>query len=166
MVKIRFICVLTMLLGTLEIFSQSLTRSVICITGNTTVESEGLLSYSAGEAITGSLNTPLNCLTQGFQQPSLIFVGNGDTLQGINAVEVYPNPVINELTILFNIRTSKLLHIDLFSNQGNLFRTSNYNVSESGRIVIEMQNFPCGLYLLHVYSVDKLIDRLFKIEKM
>jgi hypothetical protein len=169
MVKKRLICTLILFLIGVEVSPQSLIRSVISVTGNTSNENMGMLSYSAGETITGSLissPSPVNGLTQGFQQPSLLFWGSGDVNQGINAVEVYPNPVIKNLTILFTIRTSKLLHVDLFSGQGTLYRTEDYNVSESGWINVEMEDFSYGLYLLHVYSTDKLIDRIFKIEKM
>jgi hypothetical protein len=125
-----------------------------------------MLSYTIGEPIAGSLFYEGNALTQGFQQPSLInTLGNNSNL-GLNAIEVFPNPVIKDLTMLFNIRTTKILHIELFSGNGTIFRSSQSSVSESGSIVVEMGNFPAGLYLLHVYSADKLIDRVFKIEKM
>lgn len=157
-----------MMLLTLNLFSQSLTRSVISVTGACTSDNNGILSYSAGEAITGSLISNFNGLglTQGFQQPSLLNKNINDPKIGINAVEVYPNPVVKDLSILFNIRSSKLLHIAFFSSVGNLYRTEDFNVSESGLIVVNMTSFPSGFYLLHVYSTDKLIDRVFKIEKL
>jgi hypothetical protein len=155
-----------MLLGTLNVSSQSLIRCVISVTGNTTVENNGRLSYSAGEAITGSLISPANGITQGFQQPSLLNLDADNVIVGINAVEVYPNPVLKNLTILFNIRNAKLLNVDLISSQGTLLKQDQFYVTESGWIDIDMENFPCGLYLIHIYSMDKVIDRVFKIEKM
>jgi len=166
MVKIRFICFFFLLMPALWTFSQSIVRSAITITGNSSLNNEGLLTYSVGEAISGTLISPLNNLTQGFQQPSLLNLGIDKINVGINAVEVYPNPVIDDLTILFNIRTTKLLRMDLYSSRGTLFRQDQISVSESGWIDLQMGSFPCGLYLLHVYSTDKQIDRLFKIEKM
>jgi hypothetical protein len=130
------------------------------------MENSGQLSFTVGEAITGSLFYEVNALTQGFQQPSLLNTLGDNSNLGLNAIEVFPNPVIKDLTMLFNIRTTKVLRIELFSGSGTIFRSSQCSVSESGSIVVEMENFPAGLYLLHVYSADKLIDRVFKIEKM
>jgi len=145
---------------------QSLIRSVVSVTGNSSSENNGMLSYSAGEAITGSLISQVNGLTQGFQQPSLLNLNEFLNNQGINAIEAFPNPVLKDLTILFNIRTTKLLSVDLYSISGALFRTEKFSLSESGWIVVEMENYPVGMYLLHVHSTDRLLDRIFKIEKM
>jgi hypothetical protein len=146
--------------------TQSLTRSVISVTGKTSIENSGVLSYSAGETITGSVGCIMGDLTQGFQQPSLLYIPVNPPTEGINAVEVFPNPVIKNLTILFTIRTNKILHVDIVSGNGILYKAEQYNVSESGKIVVDMGNFPCGLFLLHVYSTEKDIDRVFKIEKI
>jgi len=166
MVKSRFVCVCFLLLVTIKVSSQSITRAVISIAGNTGNVTEGLITFSVGEAITGSLITPANGISQGFQQPSLINNQDFKIVSGINAVEVYPNPVVINLTILFNIRTIKLLRIEVYSSRGTIYRTESYSVSESGFIELKMETFPSGLYLIHVYSTDRLIDRVFKIEKI
>jgi len=167
MVKIGFICTSLLLLINLHSSSQSLIRSVITVTGSTSVENNGIMTYSVGEAITGSLINTENAITQGFQQPSLRnFYDEEAAKLAINAVEVFPNPVINNLTILFNIRTDKVLFANLFSSRGVENINTQYKISESGSIVIEMGKYPAGLYVLHLYSKDKQIDRVFKIEKM
>ena len=155
-----------MILVALNSYPQSITRSVISVTGISSLEDKGLLSYSVGETITGCLLSPVNCLTQGFQQPSLRFFFEENINMGINAVEVYPNPVIKNLTILFYTRTIDLLHVELYSGNGTLFRSLQYNITETGWIEVDMENLHSGLYLLHVYSTDKLLDRVFKIEKI
>jgi len=166
MVKIRFIWIFLLLIAAQNIFSQSLSRALISVTGNTSEQTDGLLSFSVGEAITGSLINPVNGVTQGFQQPSLLNKSDPGIIIGLNAVEAFPNPVLEELTILFNIRSSKLLHLELYSSRGTLVYAENFSVSESGSIKVNMRNYPCGLYLLYVYSTEKVIDRMFKIEKM
>jgi len=167
MVKIGFICTSLLLLITLQASSQSLVRSVISVTGNTSVENNGIMSYSVGEAVTGSLFTSSNILTQGFQQPSLRNSFDEEAAKlAINAVEVFPNPVIDNLTILFNIRYNKILYADLFSSRGTVIINAKYSITESGSITIEMGKYPSGLYVIHLYSKDKQIDRVFKIEKM
>jgi len=167
MVKIGFICTSLLLLINLHSSSQSLIRSVITVTGSTSFENNGTLTYSVGEAVTGSLINAENAITQGFQQPTLRnFYKEEAAKLAINAVEVFPNPVINNLTILFNIRTDKILFANLFSSRGVENINTQYEISESGSIVIEMGKYPAGLYVLHVYSKDRQIDRVFKIEKM
>lgn len=166
MVKIRFICVYIVLLISLNAYSQSITRSVISVCGLSGNDTEGLISFSVGETITGSLITPTNGLSQGFQQPSLHSAEEVKIISGINAVEVYPNPVVTDLTILYNIRTTKLLRIYVYSGNGSVFRTESYSISEPGSIILNMSSFPCGLYLIHIFSTDLQIDRVFKIEKM
>jgi hypothetical protein len=166
MVKLRFACNFLLVLVTLNLSAQSLTRSVISVTGISTIDNMGQLSYSAGESVTGCLVSQVNCITQGFQQPSLLYFFKENVLIDINAVEVFPNPVIKNLTILFTSRTEDLLFADLYSGQGTIIRSLKYSFSEAGWIEIEMENLNSGLYLLHVYSADKLIDRVFKIEKL
>ncbi len=167
MVKIGFICTSLLLLINLHSSSQSLIRSVITVTGNSSVENNGAMTYSVGEAITGSLINTENAITQGFQQPSLRnFYDEEAAKLAINAVEVFPNPVIDKLTILFNIRYDKILYANLFSSRGTVNINTQYTISESGSIVIEMGKYPAGLYVIHLYSKDKQIDRVFKIEKM
>jgi len=168
MVKIKYIFIIIFTLITLISFPQSLTRSVICITGNSSLENKGLLSYSFGEVVIGSTASsisPYNNLTQGFQQPSVINIINTEILS-INAVEVFPNPVQTELTVLYNTQTSEILHVELFSGSGVLHLKKAYNISESGSIRINMGRYSLGLYVLHVYSDNKQLDRVFKIEKM
>jgi hypothetical protein len=167
MVKIGFICILLLLLINLHSSSQSLIRSVIIVTGSTSTDNNGTMSYSLGEAVTGSLINTENAITQGFQQPLFRnFYEEEAAKPAINAVEVFPNPVIDNLTILFNIRYDKILYANLFSGRGIMNINSQYSISESGSILIEMGKYPAGLYVLHLYSMDKLIDRVFKIEKM
>ncbi len=168
MVKVRLICIFALLLLPLIIYSQSLTRSVICITGNSSLENEGRVSYSIGEAVVQtnlSNDPPFYTLTQGFQQPALINTYSTERL-GINAVEVFPNPVQSDLTILFNTQTDKELNIVFFTSSGVLLYRDAIQISDSGSILINMEQFAFGFYLLHVYSDDKLLDRIFKIEKM
>jgi hypothetical protein len=166
MVKLRFLLISMLILGTLNSSSQSLVRSVISVTGISTINNQGLLSYSAGETITGCLLAQANCITQGFQQPSLFYFFEENVRMGINAVEVYPNPVIKNLTILYYTRTIDFLHVELYSGNGTILRTFEYYVSESGWIDLEMDDLKAGLYLIHIFSTDKVLDTVFKIEKI
>ncbi len=162
--RIKLISICLLLLLSLVAYPQSLIRSVISVTGSSVSENGGYLAYTTGEAVTGSLSTSVNGVTQGFQQPSLLNLILGSV--GINAVEVFPNPVHTNLTILFNIRTIKILHVDLFSGRGTICAAYKFNVDESGWLDFDMRDFPFGFYILHVYSTDLQIDRTFKIEKM
>lgn len=167
MVKIRFICTTLLLLITLYTPAQSLIRSVISVTGNTCFENNRGISYTVGEAVTGTFTAPDHGLTQGFQQPSpKSFFDQEASKLSINAVEVFPNPVINNLYLLFNTRYSLVLNADLFSARGETYLNAKYTITDSGSIIIEMEKCPAGLYVLHLYSKDKLVDRVFKIEKM
>lgn len=145
-------------------YSQSLARTVISTTGCSTVDNMGLLSYSVGESVIGSLYLETNCITQGFQQPSLLNLDFDKVT--IDAVEVFPNPVTSILTILYNVRIEKSLQMDLLSISGRLLRKESFTISDSGWIDVEMSSLSCGIYILHLYSTDKQIDRTFKIEKM
>jgi len=166
MVKIRFICVFILLLISFKASSQSITRSVISVCGLTGNDTEGLITFSIGETITGSLITSVNGMSQGFQQPSLSSIEETKIISGINAVEVYPNPVDTDLTIIYNTRTTKLLRVYVYSAMGTIFRAESYSITEPGSIMLNMSSYPCGLYLIHIFSTDLQIDRVFKIEKM
>lgn len=167
MVKIRFICTSLLILIVTNLNSQSISRSVISIAGISSEGNNGIFSFTTGEPVSGCLMIPTNCVTQGFQQPALrnFFDRNAAQLE-INAVEIFPNPVVSDLILLFNIRLAASLTTELYSGSGTLFRTDVNQISESGSIIIEMNAYPSGMYLLHVFTNDKAIDRVFKIEKM
>jgi hypothetical protein len=150
-------------LGTLKVSSQSITRSVISVSGVSSLENNGMISFTAGETIAGSFLSPTNSLTQGFQQPHLFSVGPEKL--SINSVEAFPNPVFRDLTLLFNFKTPRLLHLVIYTASSSIVTSMDYDALESGSVIINMGDFPCGFYLLHVFSDDKLIDRIFKIEK-
>ena len=162
MIKITLTGILLCLFMSPGLHSQGLFRSVITLTGNTHSNSDGYISYSAGEAITGSFILPVNGISQGFQQPT----SKPLPPPLINAVEVYPNPVQSDLNILFNIGSPKILKIDLISGRGTIASSYTFNVLQSDWIILDMTEIPAGIYLLHVYSSDKQIERTFKIEKM
>ncbi|MCB8999976.1 MAG: hypothetical protein H6540_07935 [Bacteroidales bacterium] len=166
MVKIRFIGIFLLVLTALNSHSQSISRSVIVVTGNASAENEGLLTYSVGEAVSGRVFDFLHELTQGFQQPSLVKKDDIITNLSINAVEVYPNPVMQELSVIYNFKTTKYLILELYSSNGTIIRNEHYSVTDLGKILLNMESLPYGFYILHAYTIDKVIDRIFKIEKM
>jgi hypothetical protein len=128
----------------------------------------GGISYSQtiGEEAVELFISPDYILTQGFQQPRLTLLPGVAPLG--TGVKAYPNPA------------KDFINIELFGEKGRSFRISVSNIS--GSIVYSsdlcfdskywyIQEIPIislsnGLYIVQVASLDGVIRRIFKIEKM
>jgi len=165
--KIRYI-ILAILLTFLCSVSgaQSLSRSLISITGTTSGENGYYLSYSVGEAVNSRLFGNMHFLTQGFQQPTLINSDPSTPDDRFDAVDVFPNPVDNELTVSFRIRELTTYHVNVYDISGRLLLSKKYEKLTSQDKYLDFSQFSKGMYFVHVYSSIRKMDRVFKIEKL
>ena len=68
-------------------------------------------------------------------------------------VKLYPNPTTNNITMeVINPETDGLLHLELFNMNGNRLRKWESN---NRREIINLNTYPVGIYLLHVYCGNK-----------
>lgn len=83
-----------------------------------------------------------------------------DDVYTLNGLKVYPNPVINELTI--NTSENFITKLQVYSVLGKMLWQNN-NVSINTNHTVDFSNLPTGIYILKVFSDEK--QKSFRIIK-
>jgi hypothetical protein len=149
--------------------TQSITPEVIATAGDYFIGTNATLSWTLGEVITETVSSSSYTLTQGFQQPYYNITSinedpklkENDPLADIN---VYPNPVNDQLNIDFKNLKEQNLMIVLIDLQGKVllsdFAENTLTVKQ-----INMLNIAKGNYILRVSTRDGQHLKSFKIIK-
>jgi hypothetical protein len=160
------IFILSILLPANTLMAQELSHQVLVPMSGIIQTTAYEYAYATGEAVVELAETPDLTLTQGFQQPLMIFT-NVIPPSG-NGARVYPNPVANEL------------NIELFGDAGRTFTIEIINIAgfviSRERVVFAepfwrkwqqpVKEMSKGIYFVRIFSEDGLIKRTFKIDKM
>jgi phage-related protein len=72
-------------------------------------------------------------------------------------VNVYPNPVVNQLTVQLN-NSFKATHYEVYNMMGEMVAKSNIN---SSSLTIDVTGLSTGVYSLSVSSENQNITSLF-----
>jgi subtilisin family serine protease len=83
-----------------------------------------------------------------------------DEIEGVSGLVIYPNPVINELLIGFDLETQKDISIQLFNTAGQLLKSTFFKNTIQGNNQLEIKNLgdlPKGLYFVKISSEDQTI---------
>jgi hypothetical protein len=147
--------------------AQIISRALTSVTGGSSEAGGYYLSWSVGEAVDSTIFGNMRFLTQGFQQPSLINLDNSDPDDPFDAVDVFPNPVSDLLTVSFRIRELNNYYVNVYDVTGRLLISKKYKNLTSSDKYLDFSYFNKGLYLVHVFSSSiRKMDRVFKIEKL
>lgn len=149
-----------------SLFSQQLSHQVLVpLAGVTTV---GAIEYSQtiGETAVEIFSSADLILTQGFQQPRMIFSIGTPPLG--NGVKVYPNPVTDFVNVELFGDVSRSFRIEIISITGSILITEKMVFTDS---FWQIRHYPVdqlikGLYFVRIVSEDGVINRTFKIDKM
>ena len=149
-----------------NLFSQQLSHQVLVpVAGAITA---GGISYSQtiGETAVQIIGESDFIFTQGFQQPSVI-PEKGNFPNG-NGAEVFPNPVVDKLTVKLFGDVSRDFIIEIVNIAGTIVITERLSFIDKFYLEkeIPVNQLYKGLYFVRVISSDKLIYRIFKIEKL
>ena len=83
-----------------------------------------------------------------------------------NNLVVYPNPVSDMATLIFNAENKGLVHINLYNSSGvkiNNWEVNNYNEVKN-KLVLDFIDLTSGIYLISVQVGDKiLIKKVVKL---
>ncbi len=166
----RKVILLIILLVTINYFSfsQNLSPSVIASTGNFSSNPSLSLTSTTGELIIKTFTQFGNTLTQGFNQPEniAVFIDKEDKL--IGDTYLFPNPVIDNMTIEIRADKRKDYNIKVFDILGRNIQVP-YEKNESGyiyRITLNMQDLSAGVYLIANTSTDNKTVSTFKLNKL
>jgi hypothetical protein len=77
-----------------------------------------------------------------------------------NQIQIYPNPVENNLTLNFN-SAKEITAIRVVNTQGKILFDRPLNQQIVGEFKVDCANLPKGLYLIHVIAVDGIATKRF-----
>jgi len=147
----------------LKSFPQTVFRNVVASGGNSITTSGYSISSTIGQIPFKTLCETTNALTQGFEQPATkVIVNPGEFIQ------VFPNPVVDYLNVVFSFTAEKDFVISIFSLSGSELQSTLARHIQSGVLyTIDFSSIPSGMYLLHIYekSAENRLFKVIKIEK-
>jgi hypothetical protein len=159
----RLLLILTLIILSIKSFPQTVSRNVIASGGNSATVSGYTISSTIGQIPFQTLSDNAYYLTQGFEQPGTkLLVNPGEFIQ------VFPNPVVDYLNLIFSVSVQMDFTISIFNLMGSEMQTTLApNIQNGVLYTIDFNNFPNGMYLLHIYdkSAEKKLFKVIKIEK-
>ncbi len=164
--KIYRILVLGVLSLPATVFSQQLSHQVhVPMAG---IASGCNLNYSqtVGETEVEIVGCSEYLFTQGFQQPGIKFTH--ETPPPGTGVNVYPNPVSDYLTIELFGETARAFRVDIINITGTIVLSERKIFYDRFwyREPQNTENLIKGFYVVRIMSDDRMINRVFKIEKL
>jgi hypothetical protein len=148
--------------------SQSITPEVIATAGDYFVGSNATLSWTLGEVITETVSNGTYTLTQGFQQPHYNITGIPDdpTIKNDVAgeINIYPNPVDDQLNVSFKDMKQDHVVITLFDLNGKILIN---DIAENTTAVkqLNMTFVAKGNYIIRFATKDGKFLKSFKVVK-
>jgi hypothetical protein len=166
MIKVTKVLILLLLSLWTSVSGQQLSHQVLVPAAGIAVAGSQNYSQTIGETAVETVEGSGFVLTQGFQQPAMIFtdvtphVGTG--------VDVYPNPATHFISIKLFGDSSRKFRIEIINITGRIvssmtldFITKYYHIQQ-----LDVSRLTNGFYFVRVSSDDSKINRIFKIEKM
>ena len=150
------------------IYAQSLDRSVIGATGIHAVSTSYELEFTAGESIIGQGESTSFFLNQGFHQ------GDGFVSTALEKpliqidYQLFPNPTRDWINLEVEMEKAVDLNIDLLDLQGRKTSIPSQRLShtQSGRIRMNLEALPSGIYLLQVFDSTGQVIKSLRIQKV
>jgi len=166
--SIRLFLFLFLLIPGGSIYAQMLTPKVVDSGGNFTSNGGYSISYTVGESVVQTFYSSGFYLTQGFQQPSL-FIGNKrEENNSGTSVEVYPNPVEDQLILEIVAGEINEFFVEVYTLTGLKLQTHLLRnlLSATNIKRLDFSGYAKGPYIVHIFCPGKQINRVFIIEKM
>lgn len=145
--------------------AQELSHQVLVTIAGVNQSSANEFSYTVGESAVEIISSGDWTLTQGFQQPRIIF--SNDVTPAGNGVDVYPNPFRDFINIEFFGDSARTLNVEIMNLSGVVLIRDRFNTANNYRQIkpYDSGNFTNGVYIVRILSTDRRINRVFKIEK-
>ena len=136
-------------------------QEIIASQGKSYSSSSGKIQFTLGETMISTFENGSNGLTQGFHQTKLVISGVEDYMSSLEA-SVYPNPVLNQLTIEFtDIQFG--FQIDLFDINGKKVGTQPL----VGLVnTIDVSTLAAGIYMLLLKDEEGEYLKTYQIHKL
>jgi len=159
------ILMLFLLISCTNVLSQHLSHQVLVPAAGIAVSGSLNYSQTVGETAIEIISCSGYVFTQGFQQPLIKIIPDGNKPPG-NGVDVFPNPVTDYFKIKFFGESPRKFKIDIITIAGMIMSTAEIHFIEPYYHIqqVDVGNFKRGFYFVRVMSEDGLINRVFKIE--
>ncbi|MGM0474529.1 MAG: T9SS type A sorting domain-containing protein [Bacteroidota bacterium] len=141
-----------------SLFSLAEAQEVIATSGTVFENGSGSISFTVGEAVTGTLGSAATVLTQGFQQPFDLHIPSTGDLFDLH-LSVFPNPAKGEILIQMDHPSG--FQYQLYNIQGVLLAEGILTATETG---IDLSSFESAVYILQVFNMSGE-KKTFKIVK-
>lgn len=136
-------------------------QQVLATAGGNGRNGEMIIDWSLGEPFVACFSAGNSSLTQGFLQPTLVVTAISESEDPTECIYAYPNPSQDVLIIQTDDAESKKLQYLLFNLNGKLLEKKPLVKTH---VVINMANYPAGVYLLKIVKPDKEL-KTFEIIK-
>lgn len=149
-----------------SVFSQQLSHQVLVPLAGVAADSKVSYSQTVGETAVEIVECSQYVFTQGFQQPG-IKLAREEPPPG-TGVKIYPNPVIDYVTVELFGETARVFRIDFIDITGTLVMTDKKTFNDQFwyKEQYNIDNLIRGFYLIRISSEDGFMNRIFKIEKI
>jgi hypothetical protein len=161
MIKPKSIPIVLLAIGFLSAGFAQAQQSANASGGDAT-GSGGSAAYSVGQVVYTANNSPSGTVSQGVQQAYEIF------LIGINETElnssllVFPNPIVDNLTLQISDYNNEKLSYQLFDMQGKLLSNAQIIAQQTQ---IKTASLPPATYFIKVLNQENKHVQSFKIIK-
>lgn len=162
----KTLLLITALLLTQLLYSQSIERYVIGAAGGSYNDGTTYLDYTAGEVMVTTLNNVSNFLTQGFQQPfTNSTVAVEEVTEQATLFSIFPNPVVNDLTLTYSGEEATSIRMSLMNALGQLLSDRTVEIVPGENILIDFSAYATGNYYLRLQG-NGSATRTFRLIRM
>lgn len=147
--------ILLVVVSKVDLFSQSISRSIISSYGNSIISSLGTLSSTVGEPMVATYFSPNNILTQGFEQPDTSLTTKIVDFNNSADFKIYPNPATDYVIIEGDFYDTNLqFRVTDISGRQIANGAKNVTVNSSNHLFMrfDIKNFNRGMYFLTIIS--------------
>jgi hypothetical protein len=130
--------------------AQSIQNDVISSGGASVSTATLKMDYTIGEPVIETFSTGGNVLTQGFHQPNITLTSI-EKPESLNDIQVFPNPVEDELTIEIPAQYESAFIYRLFDINGKLLVQSSVF---AGSHKLYMHSYAAGTYILQITNMS------------
>ncbi len=142
--------------------AQTSTPDIITSGGGYQSNASGSLSFTMGEPLIETGNSPNNYLTQGFQQPNSIIISNVDNVSAPKAsVTAYPNP--SSSLVYVSSSSGEPLQAELVDLAGQMVYKKAISAKDN---TLNLSSLANGVYLLRLLGSDGQLIQTMKLEKI
>ena len=161
MIKNKSIPIVLLALGFLSAGFVQAQQSANAAGGDAT-GSGGSAAYSVGQVVYTVNNSPSGTVSQGVQQAYEIFLIGINETELNNSLSVFPNPIVDNLTLQISDYNNEKLSYQLFDMQGKLLSKGQIIAQQTQ---IKTASLPSATYFIEVLNQENKQVQSFKIIK-